>query len=97
MDVDRGVARDTEDARERVQVLVERELEHGRTALAIGRTFPQSVHTYNGLRTTEQDAPGDDRRVGKEEDPDTVPALAVRLNDLLLVTDPVQVPPPERR
>ncbi len=53
VDVDRGVARDTEDARERVQVLVKRQLEHGRTALAIGRTVPQSVHADNGLHSTE--------------------------------------------
>lgn len=40
--------------------------------------------------------PRDDGGICKEEDPDAVPALAVRLEDLVLVGDPVEVPPVER-
>ena len=39
--------------------------------------------------------PSNDDRVSEEEDPDTVPAVAVRLNDLVLVADPVLVPAPK--
>jgi hypothetical protein len=35
-------------------------------------------------------------RVGEEEDPDPVPPLSVLGNDLVLVADPVQVPPMDR-
>ena len=39
--------------------------------------------------------PRDDGRVRKEEDPDAVPTLAVDLDHLLLVADPVLVPAPD--
>lgn len=35
-------------------------------------------------------------RVGEEEDPDPVPPLSVLGNDLVLIADPVQVPPMNR-
>lgn len=41
--------------------------------------------------------PGDDCRIREEEDPDTVPALAVRGDDFVLVRDPVLVPAEDGR
>ena len=41
--------------------------------------------------------PRDDGRVRKEEDPDAVPTLAVDLDHLVLVADPVPVPAPDGR
>ena len=45
----------------------------------------------------KEDSPRDDSRVREEEDPDAVPALAVRRDDLVLVRHPVLVPAVDRR
>ena len=96
MDVDRVVARDAEDARVRVQVLVERELEDRRPALPINTKGTQIVSQH--ARTGRMlHVPSDDGRIREEEDPDPIPALAVRLDHFLPVPDPVLVPPPDCR
>ena len=90
VDVDRGVAGDAEDARERIQVLVERDLEERRAALAVRWSTTHTVRSnYNGH------VPRSDGGRGEEVEPYTVPAVAVSLDDLVLVADPVLVPAPE--
>lgn len=70
VELDARVARHALDALERVEILVERDLEDGRAALTRG----------DGGR-------------GEEVGPDAEPAVAVLGQDLLLVGDPVLVPP----
>ena len=94
MNVDRVVARHAEDTVEGVQVLVQSDLEDGRSALAVGgRRSQVTFYEIRGARYI----PRGDGRVGKEEYPDAVPALAIYLNNLLLVADPVLVPAPDSR
>ena len=44
-----------------------------------------------------QNAPRDDGRPREEEHPEAVPAVPIRLDDFVLVADPVLVPAPDRR
>jgi hypothetical protein len=39
--------------------------------------------------------PGDDGRPSQEEDPDAIPALAIGLDDLVLIHYPVLIPAPD--
>ncbi len=90
MDVDRGVAGDAQNARERVQVLVERDLEDRRAALA-AHIVSDHVHTFR----QRKHVPRSDGGRREEVEPDAVPAVTVLLHDLVLVADPVLVPAPE--
>ncbi len=79
---------------ERVQILVQGDLEDRRRALARDAAAKLGVSTR---RASSTGARVSHRRVGQEVDPDTVPPLAVLGNDLVLVAEPVEVPAVQRR
>lgn len=90
LDVNRRMAGDAKNTRVRVQVLVQRQLEHRRATMAVIEIW--LISESHMLHAGWSNAPSNEDRVRKEEDPDAVPPLAVRLEDLLLVGHPVLVP-----
>jgi len=50
------------------------------------------VLVQSKLENGRSSIPGNNNRVGQEEDPDTVPPVAVFLDNLVLVADPVLIP-----
>lgn len=102
--MDRGMVRHARNAVERVEVLVQRDLEHRRAALA--KNPPNRVSTCllqkpgRSARRREKekgDVPRGDDAVREEEDPHAVPPLAVLRDHLILVRHPVEVPAVDRR
>lgn len=85
--MNRGVVGHTLNAMESIQILVHGDLEHGSSSLSVKQHF-----TLRSKSAIPKHIPASDGAVGQEEDPDTVPAVAVRSNHLVLVADPVLVP-----